>query len=126
MVYLFECLCGHSSQVSFPIGKAPVGKRILCPKCFKKEAVRVINSNPAFTINTQFKDSKGTPIWCPDGGYFDRALERPFKSAREKREYMKKKEIVMDGSMSSSKEFNKHPRSGDFKEKAARQKAQMQ
>ena len=38
------------------------------------------------------------PIWCPDGGYFDKALNRKFNSKTEKRKYMKEKGLRMDGS----------------------------
>jgi len=124
MIFQYECLdCEHKSQHNFPIGKAL--KKLACPKCFKGMAVKLIGK-PSFTMNTQFKDSSGTPIWCPTGGYFDRALNKPFKSARDKREYMKKKELVMDGSLTPDKTFKKHERSGDFKTKAGRQAAQME
>ena len=77
-------------------------------------------------MNVQFKDTAGTPIWCPNGGYYDRALNRPFKDIREKKEYLKKNKLVMDGSSTSNKDFKKHPRAGDFETKAGRQKAMME
>jgi len=124
MIFEFLCEnCGDVTQTDFPIGKAP--KHIKCSKCFHDKAVKLIGK-PNFTLNTQFKDTKGTPIWCPDGGYFDRALERPFKNARQKREYMKKADIHMDGSTSTSRDFKKHPRSGDFKTKSGRKAAMME
>ena len=97
-----------------------------CSRCGHEKAIRIISGCGGIAMNVGVKDKTGTPIWCPDGGYFDRALQRPFKNAKEKREYMKKQDIVMDGSETPSKVFKKHERSGDFKEKAARQKAQME
>jgi len=124
MTYEFECLkCGDITQTDFPIGKSP--KHVQCSKCFYEKAVKLIGK-PSFTINTQFRDNKGTPIWCPDGGYFDRALQVPFKNAREKREYMKEKKIVMEGSSTTSRDFEKHERAGDFKDKAVRKAMQME
>ena len=97
-----------------------------CKKCFMPMLVRHISGGGGFCMDTQFRDSAGSPIWCPTGGYYDRALQRPFKSAREKREYMKEKKIAMDGSTTTSKDFKKHERSGDFKEKVVRKATQME
>ena len=37
------------------------------------------------------------PVWCPDGGYFDMALDRRFESKKEKRAYMREKGLLMQG-----------------------------
>lgn len=38
------------------------------------------------------------PIWCPEGGYFDKALNKWFNDKTEKRTYMREKGLKMDGS----------------------------
>ena len=42
------------------------------------------------------------PVYCPEGGYFDRALQKFFHTKEEKRAYMREKGLKMDG---SSKEY---------------------
>jgi len=37
------------------------------------------------------------PVYCPEGGYFDMALDRKFNSKSEKRQYMREKGLKMDG-----------------------------
>lgn len=37
------------------------------------------------------------PIYCPDGGYFDKALNRYFHTKEEKRFYMRENKLRMEG-----------------------------
>ena len=37
------------------------------------------------------------PIYCPDGGYFDKALNRRFESKAEKRAYLREHKLKMAG-----------------------------
>jgi len=123
--YEFLCeQCGDKTEYMFRITKAP--RHVQCSKCSNDKAIRLIGKSGGIALGLGVRDGAGTPIWCPDGGYYDRALQRPFRNAKEKREYMKQKNVVMDGSETPSKNFKKHDGSGDFKEKAARQQAQME
>jgi len=122
MLFCFECpTCEKVTEEYFPIGRAP---RVI--KCDCGDTAQKLLGTPSFTMNVQFKDTTGTPIWCPSGGYYDRALNRPFKDIREKKEYLKKNKLVMEGSSTSSKDFKKHERSGDFKDKEVRKAMQME
>ena len=38
------------------------------------------------------------PIYCPDGGYFDKSLRRFFHDKAEKRAFMRRYGIIMEGS----------------------------
>jgi hypothetical protein len=40
----------------------------------------------------------GGPVWCPEGGYFDKALQVHFKDKEEKRSYMREHGLAMAGS----------------------------
>ena len=50
--------------------------------------------------DSKYRDSRGEIIWFPknEKPYFDRALQRTFHSKKEKCEYMKKNNLIMDGS----------------------------
>ncbi len=37
------------------------------------------------------------PVYCPDGGYYDMALDKRFESKEEKRTYMRKSGLKMEG-----------------------------
>ncbi len=36
------------------------------------------------------------PVYCPEGGYFDMALNKKFESKEEKRQYMREKGLMME------------------------------
>jgi len=69
-----------------------------CLKCNKK-ADKLITA-VGISIDSNIKDSVGTPIWFPKDGssYYDRALDKTFHSKKEKQQYMNKEGIIMDGS----------------------------
>lgn len=50
--------------------------------------------------DTKYRDKYDQPIWFPkdERPYFDRALQKTFHSKKEKHEYMKEKNLAMDGS----------------------------
>ena len=35
------------------------------------------------------------PVWCPEGGYYDMALNKKFRDKQEKRQYMREKGLKM-------------------------------
>lgn len=37
------------------------------------------------------------PVYCPEGGYYDMALNKRFNDKDEKRQYMKENRLRMDG-----------------------------
>uniref|UniRef100_A0A6M3KKF6 Uncharacterized protein n=1 Tax=viral metagenome TaxID=1070528 RepID=A0A6M3KKF6_9ZZZZ len=43
------------------------------------------------------------PIYCPEGGYFDRALQHRFESKEEKRSFMREHKLQMEGSSKNYK-----------------------
>ena len=64
--------------------------------------------------NSKYRDSRGERIWFPkdEKPYYDRALQRKFNTIQEKAEYMKKNNLVMDGS-SDHPERHRIPEAGD-------------
>ena len=64
--------------------------------------------------NSKYRDSRGERIWFPkdERPYYDHALQRTFHTIKDKHEYMKKNNLVMDG---SSDNLNRHriPEAGD-------------
>ena len=51
-------------------------------------------------IGNGFKDPNAGlngPVYCPEQGYFDVALNKYFNTKREKRAYMKEKGLMMEG-----------------------------
>jgi len=48
----------------------------------------------------KYRDKRGERVWFPkdEKPYFDKSLQRPFNTIKEKTEYMKKNSLVMDGS----------------------------
>jgi len=89
-----------------------------------EKAIKLL-SKASIGHGLQVKDSKGTPIWFPkdDSPYFDRALQRPFKSRKEKKEYMNQNKLIMDGSTNPSKWSEL---SGDMRDKTYRKKIQAE
>ena len=37
------------------------------------------------------------PVWCPEGGYYDMALNKTFRDKQDKRQYMREKGLKMEG-----------------------------
>ena len=64
--------------------------------------------------DTKYRDAKGELIWFPkdERPYFDRALQKTFHNKKEKYEYMKKNNIIMDGS-SDHQNRQRIPEAGD-------------
>jgi len=85
-----------------------------CPICGLKTLVRCFGIPQIITEGTSLKDSKGTPIWFPKDGspYYDRALNKVFKSAKEKQTFMNQNKLIMDG---SSDKRNRPIESGDHR-----------
>lgn len=94
-LYTYSCKCGNEFDDFKSCEERKTSK---CPKCGKKAGKVLSGFKP--TVDSQFKDIYGTPIWFPKDGrpYYDRALGRKFSSKAEKCSYMKEKRIVMDGS----------------------------
>jgi hypothetical protein len=69
------------------------------------------------------RDKRGERIWFPKDGkpYFDRSLQRTFNTPREKKEYMDKNNLVMDGSQTKIK-----MESGDARDKLFRKQVRME
>lgn len=50
-------------------------------------------------VDSTLRDDRGEQVYFPKvGGYYDRALQKKFNSKKEKIEYMKEHNLVMDGS----------------------------
>lgn len=57
-------------------------------------------------IDDSFTDpNKGLngPVYCPEGGYYDRALQKRFESKEEKRSYMREHKLQGEGSSKNYK-----------------------
>lgn len=52
------------------------------------------------TKNSKYRDARGERIWFPknEKPYYDRALQKTFHTIQEKHEYMKKNNLISDGS----------------------------
>jgi hypothetical protein len=46
------------------------------------------------------------PVYCPDGGYYDMALDKKFESKSEKKEYMRKHGLMMHSGSKKQTEGN--------------------
>jgi len=70
---------------------------------YDKELKSVIKISDGFSSSVS--NGLNGQIWKEEynGGYFDPALRRPFRNAREKSEFMKRNNLVMDGSYGSEK-----------------------
>lgn len=82
----------------------------------KEGKIDGIESMSRFAVmkDTKYRDSNGEMVWFPSDGrpYFDKALQRTFNNKAEKVQYMKEKNIVMDGS-SDKLNRNSIPEAGD-------------
>ena len=70
------------------------------PKEVKKKPEPVEKSTAfGVIVDSKCRDSKGEPIYFPKvGSHYDRALQKTFHSKKEKADYMKKNNLIMDGS----------------------------
>ncbi len=106
--YVYECdICKnmfeHMQSMTSP-------KLTLCAECGEHSLFRHIGNGCAIVMDTKFRDERGTKIWYPnnnDNPYFDKSLNRVFKNKKDKKNYMKEKKIVMDGSLDNP---NRHRR----------------
>jgi hypothetical protein len=70
-----------------------------------------------------YRDARGERIWFPKDRqpYYDRALQKTFYTPAEKKEYMDKNNLIMDGSQ--TKMFLE---SGDMRDKNVRKQLKME
>ena len=67
----------------------------------RKEAV-IKDDSFGVLVDSTLRDSKGEMIDFPKvGGYYDKALQRRFETKKEKSDYMKQNNLMMDGSHDS-------------------------
>uniref|UniRef100_A0A6M3KGR2 Putative regulatory protein FmdB zinc ribbon domain-containing protein n=1 Tax=viral metagenome TaxID=1070528 RepID=A0A6M3KGR2_9ZZZZ len=81
------------------------------------KAQRIISVPAGVRVDSNIKDSKGTPIWYPKDSlkYYDKALQKTFYSKKEKAQYMKDNKLIMDGS-SDNKLKRKDPSAGETRD----------
>ena len=80
----------------------------------RKKVEKQNNEVFGVAVDSSIRDNNGELIHFPSDGrpYYDRSLQRTFNTKREKRDYMKEKNLVMDG---SADHINKQriPEAGD-------------
>jgi len=111
--YEFECQSCKEIFIKYTSFNSP--KEIECELCGEFCAIRLISGGSGILINgMKMKDSQGTPIWFPKDNkpYYDRALQKKFNTAKEKKSYLKEKKLVMDGS-SDKPNRQRIPEAGD-------------
>ena len=88
-----------------------------CPECGK--SVKKILSMPATAVDSQITDVNGCPIYYPKDSiqHYDRILKKTFYSKKEKAQYMKDNNMMMDG---SSEPTWKDDRCGSMKDPSYR------
>lgn len=65
-------------------------------------------------VDSKYRDLRGTPIYFPKvGSHFDRALQRTFHSKKEKAQYLKEHNLIMDGSYTEKKIKNQTVRKSE-------------
>jgi len=96
MVYTYECDCGHKFD---EINTVENRHNAECPKCLSLKVIKLMSNVGDVSTLCYERDLNGEPIWFPKDGkpYFDRALRRVFKNAKEKQAWMREKKIVMRG-----------------------------
>lgn len=101
MIYEFQCKKCNVIQQHF---RAVDDRDNLCI-CDCGEACDRMISNLAHVGMEPERDTMGQRIWFPKDNkpYFDKALRRTFHSAKEKKNYLKEKDLVMDGSSMPSR-----------------------
>ena len=112
--YQYECEdCGNEFE---HMQSMTSHKLTLCAMCGEHSLVRLIGSGCAIVMDTKFRDSRGCPIWYPknnDNPYFDRALQRVFKNKKDKKQYMDKNKLIMDGTDHDNPNQHRWPEAGD-------------
>ena len=93
-----------------------------CPQC-NGIMDRLIGVPEMMVAGLGERDSRGERIWFPKDGqpYFDRSLQRTFSSAKEKKEYMRENNLIMDGSHTKIK-----TESGDLRSREKRKQLKME
>ena len=105
--YEFECMVCKTVFSEY----REIEKRNEVSHCNKK-AKRLLTVPAGIQIDSQMRDSKGSPIWFPKvGKYYDRALQKTFESKKEKAQYMKENRLIQDGS-TDNKSTRKDPSAG--------------
>jgi putative FmdB family regulatory protein len=119
--YDYECdNCGFVDEEYSLISESEKIKE--CPHCGGKW-IRLVGC-PEFMVSGKgLRDKKGERIWFPkdEKPYFDRSLQVTFNSAREKKEYLDKHNLVMDGSQTKMTID-----SGDMRDKTLRKQLKME
>lgn len=97
MLYVFECKnCSYQEEKFQSYYEKDFG---YCAKCDSREIIRYhvdLGLSLGVINRSTYKDRSGERIDFKEP-YFDLALRRPFKSAKEKAEYMNSKGIVSSG-----------------------------
>jgi len=91
-------------------------KLTLCACCGKHKLFRHIGIGCSIVMDNKYKDLKGCPIWYPnnnDNPYFDKAFQRVFKNKKDKKSFMNKNKIIMDGSDHDNPNRHRDPTAGD-------------
>jgi putative FmdB family regulatory protein len=97
--YDFVCSsCGHTAEDIEGMGGSKLRE---CPECGEKSYYRCLGRGGGISMGC-VRDTYGTPIWHPGKPYFDKSLQRTFFNAKEKAEYLKANNLVMDGSENRS------------------------
>lgn len=99
MIYQYKCKkCGREFEEINSV------KDMYNAECCGEKADKLITSH-GIGIGWEFRDANGEIIWFPKDGkpYFDKALRRTFTSPEEKRSYMRRNRLVMDGSSNPSR-----------------------
>lgn len=94
-LYDYECKCGKTFCEYKEIKNRD---NAYCPNCLGP--VERLIAVPAVQTNFNLRDKAGERIWFPKDNrpYFDKGLRRTFNTPSEKKEFMDKHNLVMDGS----------------------------
>ena len=115
MIYSYECQCGN---IFDQVNSYENRNNAECTKCGSIHVQKLL-SNPSKMTLGYLKDANGEMIWFPKDGkpYFDKALRRTFKTAKEKQKHMADNQIIMRG----DKGVTKWPiESGDMRHRSYR------
>lgn len=93
--YDFVCnSCGHTNEDIEGMGGAKLRE---CPKCGENAYYRCLGVGGGFLMDV-IRDGRGTPVWHPGKPYFDKGLQKTFVDKKSKAEYLRRNNLVMDGS----------------------------
>jgi len=100
-LYTYQCECNN---IFDEFNSVKSRNYAICPECNSHNVKKMLSS---FNVDkdTDYRDRCGEKIDFPKTGqsYFDKALRRTFHSPKEKRDFMNKNKIVMDGSSDKPK-----------------------